>query len=122
MLKKYTVTYSFVKIKDFDKQILDALDVPVPDNLAERILLNTSLKEKAMQEQKARAAEQARLAQQEAMRQAEVEKAAAMQRQEAVSHYLQQRITKLKHNPSPPNGNFSHKYTNKTQKATLEIF
>lgn len=40
-------------MKDFDKQIQDALDVPVPDNLAERILLNTSLKEKAMQEEQA---------------------------------------------------------------------
>ncbi|MDN3485077.1 DUF3379 family protein [Pseudoalteromonas sp. APC 3224] len=33
--------------KAFDKQLDNALEVPVPDNLAERIILNTSLKEKA---------------------------------------------------------------------------
>ena len=33
--------------KAFDKQLDDALDITVPDNLAERIILNTSLKEKA---------------------------------------------------------------------------
>ena len=33
--------------KSFDKQLDNALEIPVPDNLAERIILNTSLKEKA---------------------------------------------------------------------------
>ncbi|NWL15824.1 DUF3379 domain-containing protein [Pseudoalteromonas sp. Scap03] len=33
--------------KAFDKQLDNALEIPVPDNLAERIILNTSLKEKA---------------------------------------------------------------------------
>lgn len=33
--------------KAFDKQLDDALDITIPDNLAERIILNTSLKEKA---------------------------------------------------------------------------
>ncbi|MEL0632011.1 DUF3379 family protein [Pseudoalteromonas carrageenovora] len=40
-------------MKGFDKQIQDALDIPVPDNLAERILLNTSLKEKALHDEQA---------------------------------------------------------------------
>jgi len=33
--------------KAFDKHLDNALEIPVPDNLAERIILNTSLKEKA---------------------------------------------------------------------------
>lgn len=38
-------------MKDFDKYLQSAAnDVPVPENLAERILLNTSLKEKAQQQ------------------------------------------------------------------------
>jgi len=37
--------------KTFDKQLNDALDIPVPDNLAERIILNTSLKEKARKDE-----------------------------------------------------------------------
>lgn len=49
--KESSQRQSFINdMKDFDKQIQDALDIPVPDNLAERILLNTSLKEKALQE------------------------------------------------------------------------
>ena len=45
---------SFINdMKDFDKYIQDALDIPIPDNLADRILLNTSLKEKALQEEQA---------------------------------------------------------------------
>ncbi|XQF89792.1 DUF3379 family protein [Pseudoalteromonas espejiana] len=52
--KESSERQSFINdMKDFDKQIQDALDVPVPDNLAERILLNTSLKEKALQEEQA---------------------------------------------------------------------
>ena len=45
---------SFINdMKDFDKYIQDSLDIPVPENLADRILLNTSLKEKALQEEQA---------------------------------------------------------------------
>lgn len=45
---------SFINdMKDFDKFIQDSLDIPVPENLADRILLNTSLKEKALQEEQA---------------------------------------------------------------------
>lgn len=38
--------------KAFDKQLHNALTTPVPDNLAERILLNTSLQDKATTEEK----------------------------------------------------------------------
>ncbi|MDO6836113.1 DUF3379 family protein [Pseudoalteromonas carrageenovora] len=52
--KESSQRQSFINdMKDFDKQIQDALDIPVPDNLAEQILLNTSLKEKALQEEQA---------------------------------------------------------------------
>ncbi len=37
--------------KAFDKQLNDALDIPVPNNLAERIILNISLKEKARKDE-----------------------------------------------------------------------
>jgi hypothetical protein len=40
-------------IKDVDKHIQDAVDIPVPDNLADRILLNTSLKEKVSHNERA---------------------------------------------------------------------
>ncbi|MEL0635091.1 DUF3379 family protein, partial [Pseudoalteromonas carrageenovora] len=47
--KENSERQNFIKdMKAFDKQIQDALDIPVPDYLAERILLNTSLKEKAL--------------------------------------------------------------------------
>jgi len=40
---------SFItEMKEFDKHLQDALDIPVPDNLADRIILNTSLKEKSL--------------------------------------------------------------------------
>ncbi|MBB1387269.1 DUF3379 family protein [Pseudoalteromonas sp. SG45-5] len=45
---------SFINdMKEFDQYIQDALDIPVPENLADRILLNTSLKEKALQDEQA---------------------------------------------------------------------
>lgn len=45
---------SFItEMKEFDQHLQDALDIPVPDNLADRIILNTSLKEKALQEEQA---------------------------------------------------------------------
>ncbi|MBQ4831847.1 DUF3379 family protein [Pseudoalteromonas sp. MMG010] len=43
--------YFIDEMREFDKFLQDEVKIPVPENLAESILLNTSLKEKAQQEE-----------------------------------------------------------------------